>query len=39
MLIRNPWGYGEWKLKWSEEDSGNVENGLILNIFTVFMFI
>ena len=19
LKIRNPWGYGEWKLKWSEE--------------------
>lgn len=20
LKIRNPWGYGEWKLKWSEEE-------------------
>lgn len=22
MRIRNPWGFGEWQFKWSEEEEG-----------------
>lgn len=29
LRIRNPWGYGEWKLKWSENEEDGY-NELIL---------
>ena len=25
LKIRNPWGYGEWKLKWSEDPDNNTK--------------